>query len=59
MARELSERSGKPRRSATTEDSLKNNPHRQRLVRDIALIMLAPFLLYLLVSLFTFSAPRR
>ena len=31
------------------------SPARQRLVRDIALIMIAPFLLYLLVCLFTFS----
>ena len=31
------------------------SPGRQRLVRDIALIMVAPFLLYLLVCLFTFS----
>ncbi len=31
------------------------SPARQRLVRDIPLIMIAPFLLYLLVCLFTFS----
>ena len=32
------------------------SPGRQRLVRDIALIIIAPFLLYLLVCLFTYSA---
>ncbi|WP_425600361.1 DNA translocase FtsK [Luteimonas deserti] len=31
------------------------NPRRQRLVRDIALIVIAPFLLYLLACLFTYS----
>ncbi|WP_394005220.1 DNA translocase FtsK [Luteimonas sp. WGS1318] len=31
------------------------NPRRQRLVRDIALIAIAPFLLYLLACLFTYS----
>ncbi|WP_244244163.1 DNA translocase FtsK [Marilutibacter alkalisoli] len=31
------------------------SPRRQRLMRDIALILIAPFLLYLLVSLFTYS----
>ncbi len=54
MARELSDRSSKPRRAAVAE-APKASPFRQRLVRDIALIMIAPFLLYLLVCLFTFS----
>ena len=54
MARELSDRSSKPRRAAAAE-APKQSPFRQRLVRDIALIMIAPFLLYLLVCLFTFS----
>ncbi|WP_343064213.1 DNA translocase FtsK [Marilutibacter penaei] len=31
------------------------SPRRQRLMRDIALILIAPFLLYLLVSLFTYA----
>ena len=31
------------------------NPRRQRLWRDLALIAIAPLLLYLLASLFTFS----
>jgi S-DNA-T family DNA segregation ATPase FtsK/SpoIIIE len=54
VARELSDRSSKPRRAAVAE-APKASPFRQRLVRDIALIMIAPFLLYLLVCLFTFS----
>ena len=54
MARELSDRSSKLRRAAVAE-APKSSPARQRLVRDIALIMIAPFLLYLLVCLFTFS----
>ncbi|MFZ5636968.1 MAG: DNA translocase FtsK [Pseudomonadota bacterium] len=54
MARELSDRSSKPRRAAAAE-APKSSPGRQRLMRDIALIMIAPFLLYLLVCLFTFS----
>ena len=54
MARELSDRSSKLRRAAVAE-APKSSPGRQRLVRDIALIMIAPFLLYLLVCLFTFS----
>jgi DNA segregation ATPase FtsK/SpoIIIE, S-DNA-T family len=54
VARELSDRSSKSRRAAVTE-APKASPFRQRLVRDIALIMIAPFLLYLLVCLFTFS----
>ena len=54
MARELSDRSSEPRRAAAAE-APKQSPFRQRLVRDIALIMIAPFLLYLLVCLFTFS----
>ncbi|MBW8851176.1 MAG: DNA translocase FtsK 4TM domain-containing protein [Xanthomonadales bacterium] len=54
MARELPNRNVKSRRPATAE-AAKMSPARQRLVRDIALIMIAPFLLYLLVCLFTFS----
>ena len=54
VARELFDRSSKPRRAVVAE-APKMSPLRQRLVRDIALIMIAPFLLYLLVCLFTFS----
>jgi len=54
VARELPNRNVKSRRPATAE-AAKMSPARQRLVRDIALIMIAPFLLYLLVCLFTFS----
>jgi S-DNA-T family DNA segregation ATPase FtsK/SpoIIIE len=54
VARELSERSSKPRRQAAAEPAAAGRG-RQRLLRDIALIMIAPFLLYLLVCLFTYS----
>jgi S-DNA-T family DNA segregation ATPase FtsK/SpoIIIE len=54
VARELSERSSKPRRQAAAEPATTGRG-RQRLLRDIALIMIAPFLLYLLVCLFTYS----
>ena len=54
MARELPNRNVKSKRPAAAE-AAKMSPARQRLVRDIALIMIAPFLLYLLVCLFTFS----
>ena len=36
-------------------EKLPPSPRRQRLVRDIALILIAPLLLYLMASLFTFS----
>jgi S-DNA-T family DNA segregation ATPase FtsK/SpoIIIE len=55
VARELPDRSTKPRRAPVAETS-RMSPGRQRLVRDIALIIIAPFLLYLLVCLFTYSA---
>ena len=54
MAREISERSGKQKRREPAE-AAKPNPRRQRLMRDIAMIVIAPFLLYLLVTLYTFS----
>jgi S-DNA-T family DNA segregation ATPase FtsK/SpoIIIE len=54
VARELSERSSKPRRQTAAEPAAAGRG-RQRLLRDIALIMIAPFLLYLLVCLFTYS----
>ncbi len=46
------------RKKAATPESKRRNPpspRRQRLMRDIALIAIAPLLLYLLVSLVTFS----
>ena len=59
MARELPTSGGKSRRAApaaaAATEAPKMSPGRQRLVRDIALIMIAPLLLYLLVCLFTFS----
>jgi len=54
VAREITDRSSKPRRAAVAETP-KASPFRQRLVRDIAMIVIAPFLLYLLVTLFTYS----
>jgi len=58
VARQLNERTSKSKRAAAdvaAAGSARMSPARQRLVRDIALIMIAPFLLYLLVCLFTFS----
>ncbi|MGH8031201.1 MAG: DNA translocase FtsK 4TM domain-containing protein, partial [Luteimonas sp.] len=56
MARELSDRS-KPRRTgAAAAPADAPNPRRQRLWRDIALILIAPLLLYLLASLVTYSS---
>ncbi|MCR6662300.1 MAG: DNA translocase FtsK 4TM domain-containing protein [Luteimonas sp.] len=54
MARPITERSSKRQRTAAT-DSAAPNPRRQRVFRDIALILIAPFLLYLLVCLATHS----
>ena len=58
MARPLSERS-KPGRPAAAKASAAaskaSNPRRQRLWRDLALIAIAPLLLYLFLSLWTFS----
>ncbi|WP_058834607.1 DNA translocase FtsK [Luteimonas abyssi] len=57
MARPLQERSSKrPRTGASADAAAKvPNPRRQRLWRDIALILIAPLLLYLFASLLTFS----
>jgi DNA segregation ATPase FtsK/SpoIIIE, S-DNA-T family len=52
VARELPERSRGPR---TVRRAGAANPRRSRLWRDLALIAIAPLLLYLLASLFTFS----
>ncbi|WP_234987676.1 DNA translocase FtsK [Novilysobacter spongiicola] len=43
------------RKKTTASDRPAASPRRQRLMRDIALILIAPFLLYLLVCLVTFS----
>ncbi|NZA27939.1 DNA translocase FtsK 4TM domain-containing protein [Luteimonas sp. SJ-92] len=53
MARPLQERSKRQR--GTAKQAAAPNPRRQRLWRDIALILIAPLLLYLLASLVTFS----
>ena len=60
MARPLSERAKRPRRAAQDPAPAASahaapNPRRQRLVRDIALILIAPLLLYLLACLVTYS----
>ncbi|TDK23384.1 DNA translocase FtsK [Luteimonas aestuarii] len=54
MARATTDRS-KRRRAVADETVAAPNPRRQRLFRDIALILIAPFLLYLLVCLATYS----
>ncbi len=56
MAKQLPE-SGKPKGAgaAARKQQAAANPRRQRLWRDLALIAIAPLLLYLLASLFTFS----
>ena len=54
MARELSERT-RLRRAAPAAKQAAANPRRQRLWRDIALILIAPFLFYLMATLVTFS----
>ena len=43
------------RRKKTAASAGASSPRRQRLLRDIALILIAPFLLYLLVCLATYS----
>ena len=53
MAKALSER-GKRQRGASRKAE-GDNPRRQRLWRDIALILIAPLLLYLFASLVTYS----
>jgi DNA segregation ATPase FtsK/SpoIIIE, S-DNA-T family len=55
VARPIPDRNSKPKRATSAAEPATPNPRRQRLVRDIAMIMIAPFLLYLLVTLFTFS----
>ncbi|NYZ64318.1 DNA translocase FtsK 4TM domain-containing protein [Luteimonas sp. SJ-16] len=59
MARPLTERAKRVRSpskdAGPPASAAVPNPRRQRLVRDIALIVIAPFLLYLLACLFTYS----
>ncbi|MEJ7807697.1 MAG: DNA translocase FtsK 4TM domain-containing protein, partial [Telluria sp.] len=55
MARSLSERSRKQRVATPKAAPSAPNPRRQRLMRDIALILIAPLLLYLMASLVWFS----
>ena len=55
MALPLQERSSKKRTRGSTAAAEPSNPRRQRLWRDIALILIAPLLLYLFASLLTFS----
>ena len=47
--------SGKRRRATAARDAAPPDPRRQRLLRDIAMILIAPLLLYLLVCLATYS----
>ena len=54
MARELPERS-RSNRATAGKPPAAANPRRQRLWRDLALIAVAPLLLYLLASLLSFS----
>ena len=56
MAKQLPETpKAKGANSAARKQAPAANPRRQRLWRDLALIAIAPLLLYLLASLFTFS----
>jgi len=57
VARPLPEKasSSKRAKAAASADAPRLSPGRQRLLRDIAVIVIAPFLLYMLVSLVTFS----
>ncbi|MCS4232998.1 DNA translocase FtsK [Stenotrophomonas rhizophila] len=60
MAKQLPERSkspdSKPSRKAAAAPAPADNSGRQRLWRDLGLIAIAPALLYLVASLFTYSA---
>ena len=60
MARPLSEQSapaarGKRARAAGSTPARVPNPRRQRLLRDIAMILIAPVLVYMLASLLSYS----
>lgn len=54
-ARPVSERTKRQRAGAGKAAAAAPNPRRQRLWRDIALIVIAPVLVYLLASLVTYS----
>ena len=54
VARAIPER-GKRQRAAAEKVATPPDPRRQRLLRDIAMILIAPLLLYLLVCLATYS----
>ncbi|MCF5930653.1 DNA translocase FtsK 4TM domain-containing protein, partial [Xanthomonas perforans] len=58
MAKQVPERSSKPAegKPSSRKTAVADNPRRQKLWRDLALIAVAPLLLYLLASLFTYSA---
>ena len=58
MARPLTEstRSKRAAKAASASTAKAPNPRRQRLMRDIAMILIAPLLLYLLVCLWTYSS---
>ena len=47
--------SGKRRRATASRDAAPPDPRRQRLLRDLAMILSAPLRLYLLVCLATYS----
>ena len=57
MARPLTEstRSKRAAKAASASTAKAPNPRRQRLMRDIAMILIAPLLLYMLASLLTYS----
>lgn len=55
MAKQLPERSKSKNGNSAVRKQSASNPRRQRLWRDLALIAIAPLLLYLLASLFTYS----
>ncbi|HBK45039.1 MAG TPA: cell division protein FtsK, partial [Xanthomonadaceae bacterium] len=54
MAKQVPERSRSSEAKAASQKAA-DNPRRQKLWRDLALIAIAPLLLYLLASLFTYS----
>ncbi|WP_033003701.1 DNA translocase FtsK 4TM domain-containing protein, partial [Xanthomonas oryzae] len=58
MAKQVPERSSKPAegKPSARKAAVADNPRRQKLWRDLALIAVAPLLLYLLASLLTYSA---
>lgn len=55
MAKQLPERSKSKNGNSAVRKQSVSSPRRQRLWRDLALIAIAPLLLYLLASLFTYS----